>query len=194
MRCSFCVMKVSSRRARRSLPSSSRAARAAPRREKFDTLDDIIAVASDATLEIRDWKPEFSADAARIFGLLAATPMPCLTSLLVRDRKPFARSRILFHPTAGARLARKDFGDVIVFRTMQRVLGVRILDVKMTVWSEAADDKDAAELEVVKGSPLLCTRLVYRTVRNAPIEVAYTRYPAEIYAITHTIDIAEHTP
>jgi GntR family transcriptional regulator len=161
---------------------------------KVDTLDDLIAVASDAALEIRSWRPEPSPEAARIFGLLAATPLHCLTSLLMRDRQPFARSRIFFHPTAGSRLGRKDFGDVIVFRTMQRVLGVRILDVKMTVWSEAAREDDAADLGVAAGSPMLCTRLVYRTVRNAPVEIAYTRYPADAYSITHTIDIAEHGP
>ncbi len=161
---------------------------------KVDTLDDLIAVASDAALEIRSWRPESSPEAARIFGLLAATPLHCLTSLLMRDRKPFARSRIFFHPTAGSKLARKDFGDVIVFRTMQRVLGMRIMDVKMTVWAEAATAEDAADLGVAAGAPMLCTRLVYRTVRNAPVEVAYTRYPADAYTVTHTIDIAEHAP
>lgn len=158
---------------------------------RLDTLHDLIAGASDASLEIKSWKPEARAEAARIFGLLAATPLPCLKSLLVRERRPFARSAIYFHPAVGRRLRRAHFGDVIVFRTMQREIGIVIRDIKMTASAEAATQADADELEVAAGSPILCSRLVFRTERNAPVQVSYTRYPADSFAVTHTVDLEE---
>lgn len=156
---------------------------------RLDTLDDLVAGASGVTLDIRAWQPERRREAARIFGLLAATTLPCLSSILLRDRRPFARSAIYFHPSVGARLRREHFDDVLVFRVMQRELGISIRDVKMTATAEAATAADAADLGIVQGSPMLCSRLVFRTDRNAPVQVSYTRFPAGSYAVTHTLDL-----
>lgn len=156
---------------------------------RLDSIDDLVAGAGGLALDIRSWAPEPRPAIARLFGLLAATKLPCLRSVLLREGRPFARSAIYFHPNVGERLEQSHFDDVIVFRVMQRETGVVIRDVTMTATAEAADAEDAAELGIAAGAPMLCSRLVFRTRRNAPVQISLTRYPGDAGRVTHTIDL-----
>jgi GntR family transcriptional regulator len=156
---------------------------------RLDTLDDLIAGASGVSLDISSWSPERRPEIARLFGLLAATPLPCLKSLLVRDNKPFARSAIYFHPNVGEKLEQRHFDDVIVFRVMQRETGIIIRALTMTATAEAAGAEDAAELGIAAGAPMLCSRLIFRTKRNAPVQISLTRYPGDAGQVSHTVGL-----
>lgn len=156
---------------------------------KVDSIEDLIQAASDADLRIQSWRSELAPEVAQILGVPPGSDLKCLRSTLVRERKAFARSIIYFHPSIGARLQRKDFDDVIVFRVMRRELGVQLIDVKMTVWAELATREDAAQLDCRRGEPMLCTRLVYRGALGLPVEVALTRYPAAGFRLTYSIDV-----
>jgi GntR family transcriptional regulator len=140
-----------------------------------ESMDDIVAMVGDARLEIRSWRRERSSPDAEILGLRAATPLPCLRGILSRGQDAYARSIIYFPPTIGSRLRRRDFDDVVVFRVLQRELGVRIDDVRMTVWAELATPEDAAGLGCEAGSALLVTQLLYRDDTGELVEIAYSR-------------------
>ena len=156
---------------------------------KVDTIEELIEAARDAELKVRSWRSELAPEVAELLGVPPGADLKCLRSTLVRARRPAARSIIYFHPSIGERLQRRDFDDVIVFRVMRRKLGVQLVDAKMTVWAELASADDAAQLGCKRGSPMLCTQLVYRGALGLPVEVAFTRYPAASFRLTYSIDV-----
>lgn len=152
---------------------------------RIDSIDDIVAVAGDAALAVLSWRREPAPPAAAVLG--GRGGLPCLRSLLLREGRVFARSIIYFHPAIGAKLRRRHFDDVIVFRVMQRELDVRIADVEHTVRAERATEEDSRALGGAAGDPIVETRLVYRDERGRAVEVAFTRYPAERYSLTYSL-------
>ena len=153
----------------------------------IDSIGDIIAAAGDATLRILSYRLEVAPEAAEILEVPPATRLHCLRSTLTRDGAAFARSIIYFHPKIGSRLRRGDFNDVIVFRVMQRELGVRLRDIKHTIRAELASADDARVLDCAPRDPILSTQLVYRSDASLVVEVAYTRYPAREYSMTYSL-------
>jgi GntR family transcriptional regulator len=140
-----------------------------------ESIDDIVAMVGDAQLLVKTWRREASANDAKVLGLPPSTRLHCLRSILVRDRKPYARSIIYFPPAIGSRLSRKDFDDTVVFRVLQRELGVRLDDVRLTIWAESAALDDAESLNCEVGSPLLVMQLLYRDAAGESVELAYSR-------------------
>lgn len=140
----------------------------------LESLDDIVAMVGDARLDIQSWRKERAPAEAGLFALPVGTGVPCLRSRLVRDGTPYARSVIYFSPTVGEQLARHDFDDAVVFRVLQRKLGVRFDDVTLTVGAETANAEDAASLACEPGSALLVLQLLYREGGRL-VEVAYSR-------------------
>src|SRR5262249_35287857 len=129
----------------------------------IDSIEDIVAAAGDAALKILSYRLELSPETAEILGVPRTTKLQCLRSVLMRDGKAFARSIIYFHPKIGSRLRRSDFNDVIVFRVMQRELGVRLRDITHTIRAELATREDTALLDCTLRDPVLSTQLIYRS-------------------------------
>jgi len=155
---------------------------------QMDTLDDLIASAGDASLRILGYRSEQSADAAHALDVPADATLWCLRSVLVRRGVPYARSIIYFPPAIGAQLALSDFDDVIVFRVLASRLRIAVADVTMTIRAGKADAEDARQLECRRGEPMLTTQLVYRPAKgDAPVEVAFTRFPAEGYSMSYSL-------
>ncbi|MBZ6078456.1 GntR family transcriptional regulator [Microvirga puerhi] len=152
-------------------------AAAPPRREGWfmESLADIVAMVGDARLDIQSWQLERSAPDARDFGLPLATRLHCLRGILSRNGRPYARSIIYFRPEVGSRLPRGAFNDAVVFRVLQRELGIHIEDVRMIVWAELASEEDARDLGCEVGDAILATQLLYRDERASLIEIAYSR-------------------
>jgi DNA-binding GntR family transcriptional regulator len=139
-----------------------------------ESLEDIVAMVTDSRLDVTTYRQERSAD-ARLFGLAAGTRLHCLRSILVRANKPYARSIIYFAPAIGSQLSRAAFNDTVVFRVLQREIGVRLEDVQLTIWAESATAEDAANLHCELGSALLVMQLLFRQEGGELIEVAYSR-------------------
>jgi GntR family transcriptional regulator len=152
-------------------------AAAPPRREGWfmESMADIVAMVGDASLDIRSWRQERSASDARDFGLPLATRLHCLRGILSRNGRPYARSIIYFPPVVGSRLSHGAFNDAVVFRVLQRELGIHIEDVRMTVWAELASEEDARDLQCEVGKAILATQLLYRDESDSLIEIAYSR-------------------
>jgi GntR family transcriptional regulator len=140
-----------------------------------ESLDDIVAMVGNARLKIESWRKEKSSDAARLLEVPTSTTLHCLRSVLVRDGRPYSRSIIYFPPVVGAALTRNSFDDAVVFRVLQRELGLSLRDVRLTVSAELAATEDAVALGCDVGSPLLVMELVYRSEAGEVVEVAYSR-------------------
>jgi GntR family transcriptional regulator len=140
-----------------------------------ESLDDIVSMVGNAHLQIQSWRKEKSSDTARLLGVPAPTALHCLRSVLVRNGKPYSRSIIYFPPFIGEALTRSSFNDAVVFRVLQRELGVDLRDVRLTVSAELAAAEDAVALGCVVGSPLLVMQLMYRGEAGQVVEVAYSR-------------------
>lgn len=156
---------------------------------EINSIDDLVTAASSATLDIQSYRKETAAEIAPLFGLPADEPLHCLRSLLRKGRTPYAVSTIYFAPAIGSRLVRKHFDDVIVFRVMQRELGIELVDVRMTVDAELADERLSGALGLPVGAPILRTRLVYRSDDDRPAEVAITEYPAEAFSLSYRLTL-----
>jgi GntR family transcriptional regulator len=155
---------------------------------QIDTLDDLIASAGDASLRILGYRSDRSEEGARALGLKPDSTLWCLRSLLVRRGRPYARSIIYFPPEIGSQLTLSDFDDVIVFRVLASRLRIAVADVTMTVRAGKADADDVRQLECRRGEPMLTTQLVYRPAQGqAPVEVAFTRFPAEGYSLSYSL-------
>ena len=99
---------------------------------------------------------------AEILGLRPATRLPLPARHPVARTEPYARSIIYFPPAIGARLRRATSTTSVVFRVLQRELGVRIDDVRMTVWAELATPRMPPASAASVGSALLVMQLLYR--------------------------------
>lgn len=156
---------------------------------EINSIDDIIAAASGAVLDIKSYRKETAPEIAPVLGLDPDEPMHCLRSILRKSGEAYAVSTIYFPPAIGSRLSRRDFDDVIVFRVMQRELGIVLGDVRMTAGAELANADLARQLGCAAGSPMLRTRLVYRTTDNQPVEVALTEYPADKFSLSYRLTL-----
>ncbi len=154
-----------------------------------DTIQDIIQAASHYRLAIASWGREPEPEAARILELPPDSLLHCLRGTLMADGHRLARTIIYFHPAVGERLKLDSFGDPVVFRILQRELGVKISDVKMTVWADLADEDDAEELGCRQGSAMFCSRLVYRNEERLPVEVTFSRWPAALRRYSFSIEV-----
>jgi GntR family transcriptional regulator len=158
------------------------------------SIEDIVALAGRATLDVRSWRKERSATDSRHLAVPAMTPLYCLRSVLVRDRRPYARSIIYFPPAIGSRLSLGAFDDPVVFRVLQRDLGVRLDDVKLTIWAELANADDAVCLGCEIGAALLVTQLLYQDVAGTAVEVAYSRSLASALKLSTRLSAAARNP
>ena len=113
---------------------------------------------------------------AKLLGLPAKTRLPCLRSVLVRDQKPYARSdHLLSARNRSSRCPASAFDDTVVFRVLQRELGIRLDDVRLTIWAEPATIEDAASLRCELGAPFWSRSSFTAMPTGTPVELAHSR-------------------
>lgn len=152
-----------------------------------NTLEDVIANASDARLEVFGYRPRLDPKVARGLGLPPNTRCPRLHGRLLMDGRPMTEFRIHFPPKIGDRLTLEDFDDVVVFRTVQRKLGIRLSGAQVTIGAELADRTLARALQIAPGAAVLVNTLLYRDMDGAPVELTVARHPAELYQLSYAI-------
>jgi len=148
------------------------------------SLSAIAASTLDRRLVIKSYRKERSALACEVFALPATTACYCLRAvLLVRDQ-PIAQTAFYFPPAFGSRLKRADFDDVVVFRAVQRHLGITLSRAQITVRAEIADEALAKMLGYEVGGPILATEMLYSTTAGDPVELTVSRNRADHFSIT----------
>jgi GntR family transcriptional regulator len=156
-----------------------------PAARRMNSLDDIAAATEGASLEISDWGSARSAAAEQLFGLAAGATVPCLRGRVMRDGRAMSDVTIFFPPAIGARLTRRDFDDVVVFRSVQRHLGLRLSGVRVTVRAALADAALARRLEVEAGAAVLVSEIVYLDEAGQPAEFTVARHRGDAYSLSY---------
>ncbi len=153
----------------------------------FSRFTDMAAFTANATLAIRSWRKERCPAAQRHFALPENTALPCLRSVLQAGGQPKAQVTTWFPPDVGARLRRVDFDDVLIFRAVERHLGLSISVAHVTVRAETADEALAADLQIAEGAPVLVVEMLYQTADQRAVEFSVARHPADLFSITYDV-------
>jgi GntR family transcriptional regulator len=179
---------IRKRAAKAAIVTATRA-RAAPR-WGLSSFADIAAATEGGRLAITSWRKERSARAREVFGAGPARSFPCLRGVLSVRGLAVSQVTIWFPPAIGDRLARADFDDVVVFRSVERRLGIVYAGATATVRAELADAPLAKDLDYVEGGPVLTVEFVYRTADGAPVELTVARHRADRYSIATELPAA----
>ena len=151
----------------------------------FKNFADMATFTKDAELKIKSYRQETSPVLQRHFGLGKDEPGYCLRSVLAIEAQRKAQITTYFPPDVGAQLKREDFADVLIFRSVQKHLGVRLEVAHVTVRAEIADAGMADDLDVEIGSPILTVEMLYQTAEQRNIEFSIARHPADLFSITY---------
>ncbi len=89
-----------------------------------------------------------------------------MSSCTQRRRKP---------PAIGSRLKRADFDDVVVFRAVQRHLGIKLSRAQIKVRAEIADEVLAGALNYDIGGPILATEMLYFSSDGDAVELTCSK-------------------
>lgn len=156
-----------------------------PAARPLNSLADIVAATEGARLEIFSYGEATGAEAAGVFGLPGETMLFCLRGRLLLEEAPQSEVAIYFPPDIGRHLARADFDDVVVFRSVERRLGIRLAGASITVSAELADAALARRLDYVVGGAILATRMVYVDEQGRPVEVTIARHRADRHRVAY---------
>jgi len=151
----------------------------------FKNFADIAAFAKDAELSIKSYKRETSPVFRRVFGLTDGEAGYKLRGVLREGSTKKAQVTSYFPPEIGKRLSRTDFDDVLIFRSVQRHLGIRLEVAHVTLRAEVADADVAADLDRPEGSAVLVVEMLYQSSDQKKIEFTVARHPADSYSITY---------
>jgi GntR family transcriptional regulator len=149
----------------------------------FQSLAAIIASTEGRRLEILSYRKHKSRQAQQVFGLHANEETHCLQAILYVDDRPVCRNTFHFSPAIGSRLKRADFDDVVVFRSVQRHLGIRLRGARVSVRAEVADEALARQLDYDVGGPILVIEILYFNTDGEPVELTINRNRADWFSL-----------
>ena len=164
-----------------------------PRRRlsvNLNSLADIVANTATVRLEVTGWRLERSSLAESTFGLPQGATCHCLRGKLIGPSGPVALVAIYFPPCVGERLARVDFDDVVVFRSVQRRLGIHYTGGRVTVRAELAQPRTAAVLGCRPGAALLINEFTYFGVDGEPVELTVAQHRADQHEVTYDLEVS----
>ena len=150
----------------------------------FESLASIAASAHDRRLAIASYRREASPLAARVFGLSARDLPYCLRAVLYAGDRPGCRCTFYFPPAIGRRLRKKDFDDVVVFRSVQRHLGIKLSGARINVRADLADAALADVLDCEPGFPILVTEMLYRSAEGDLVELTINENRADFFSLS----------
>jgi GntR family transcriptional regulator len=165
-----------------------------PTVRSLNSLEDIVAATSNARLRISSYRSARSAHAAAVFGLDPSTPLPCLRGRVLLRGAALSEITIFFPPAIGSLLARTDFDDVVVFRSVQRRLGIHLAGARVTMRAEVADAGLARRLDCAQGSAVLVSEIVYVDAEGRPTEMTIARHRGDRYSPSYEINGRSPSP
>lgn len=152
---------------------------------EFQSFTAIAASSVDRRLVIKSYRRERSKLACEAFGLAPDTACYCLRAVLLVMDKPITQTTFYFPPAIGSRLKRADFDDVVVFRAVQRHLGIQLSRAQIRVRAEVADESLAAALDYETGGPILATEMLYYSSAGEPVELTVSKNRGDQFSITY---------
>ena len=151
----------------------------------FRNFADIAAYTRDARLEVSSYKQRHDPQAAMVFGLPESESCFRLSSILVVGQRPEAQITTFFPPAIGKALQRADFDDVLIFRSVQKHLGIHLKAARITVRAELADAAAARDLDYAEGAPLLAMEMLYHSIDGQPVEFTLARHRADAFSLVY---------
>lgn len=151
----------------------------------FKNFADMAAFTKDAQLKVKSYRREKSPLLQRHFGLAGDEAGYCLRSILSVGKQRKAQITTYFPPDVGVQFDKDDFTDVLIFRSVQKHLGLRLAVAHVTVRAEIADATLAADLGIDVGGPVLTVEMLYQSADQRNIEFSVARHPADLFSITY---------
>lgn len=151
----------------------------------FNSFNDMAVFTKDARLLVKSYRSETSPLLSRHFGLADRETGYCLRSILAVGKQRKSQITTYFPPDVGRALKKDDFKDVLIFRTVQKRLGIRMAVAHCTVRAEIADDAVAADLKVDLGSAILVVEMLYQAADQRNVELTVARHPAAVFSISY---------
>jgi GntR family transcriptional regulator len=151
----------------------------------FKSFAEIAASASDRRIKIHSYRNEKSPAAASAFGLAPDEAVFCLRATLFSGDVPSTAATVYFPTVVGAGMQRSDFDDVVIFRSIQRHLGIALSGARITVRAESADAALARALRYEQGGPVLVVEMLYFSAEGAPIEFTVNRNRADLFSLSY---------
>lgn len=151
----------------------------------FHSFAAIVESTRNRRLQIRSYEPELAPAAAEIFGRSRNEPFFVLRALIRFTDRPVSQNTIYFPREIGSQLVRADFDDVVVFRSVQRKLGIRLSGARVTLKAEAADAAAAEDLDCPEGGPLFVAEMLYRSAEGTPVEYSIARNRPDTFSVTY---------
>jgi GntR family transcriptional regulator len=151
----------------------------------FKSFAQIAASTKDRRLEIHSYRKERSAVASAAFGLKPDEACHCLRATLYQKDEPTGQTTFYFPPAIGSRLKRSDFDDVVIFRAVQRHLGIQLSGARITVRADIADEPLAASLGYAVGGPILVIEMLYHSAEGEPVELTINRNRADLFSLSY---------
>jgi GntR family transcriptional regulator len=153
----------------------------------FRTFAEIAAFTRNARLEVSTYRKGRAEIASRFFGLTPQQRVYVLSGILLAEGRPEAQITTYFPPSIGSRLARTAFDDPLIFRSVEKHLGMRMAAAQVTVRAEIADPRFARDLICEEGTPVLAMEMRYRTADGEPAELTIARHRADLFSLSYDI-------
>jgi len=153
----------------------------------FRTFGDIAAFTRNARLEVDSYRKEVTEIARVFFGLPRHSLVHVLRGVLVSSGRPEAEITTYFPPQIGRRLSRAAFDDALIFRSVEKHLGIRVAAAQLTVRAEIANPKLARKLKYGVGEAVLAVEIRFRTVDGEPAELTVARHRADLFSLSYNV-------
>ena len=153
----------------------------------YRSLADIQSYTTGAKLQVMSYRRERSAIASETFGLPAGESCYCLRGILMVDDRADTHVTTFFPPDIGRRLAKSDFDDVLIFRAIEKHLGIQIGKAHIAVKAEVADAATAHDLSCETGSPILLIEMLYYSSEGQPVELTFGRHRADVFSLSYDV-------
>ena len=151
----------------------------------FQSFAEIAASTTNRRLDIHSYRKERSAAASAALGLAGDEALYCLRATLLMEDVPTGVTTFYFPPEVGAQMKRSDFDDVVVFRSVQRHLGITLSGARITVRAGVADEALAKALDYHVGGPILIIEMLYLSEAGEPVELTINRNRADLFSLSY---------
>ena len=151
----------------------------------FRNFADIAAYTRDARLDVASYRREAGETPQAAFNLREDEVPYCLRGVLVVGNRREAQITSWFPPAIGMRLRRRDFDEVLIFRVVERHLGLRLAGARIAVRAELADAGLARDLDYSEGAPVLAMEMLYRTPGQDPVELTIARHRGDLFSLVY---------
>ena len=153
----------------------------------FRTFGDIAAFTRNARLEVKSYGKERAGIATSYFGLSPRSQVHVLRGVLVSSGRPEAEITTYFPPEIGRQLSSGAFDEPLIFRSVEKHLGIRMTAAQLTVRAETADALLARKLDYETDLPILTMEIRFRSADGRPAELTVARHRADLFSLSYDV-------